>query len=97
MAISYDDSSQLMKDQTFIGRVKVACLHFATYILDEPSATPAHNTRERWAMTVLSDSDAQAMKVTPTVVLDTAVQAAGGAIDDASLQTAVETAVQKLI
>ena len=97
MAITYDQSAALMKDVTFIGRVKVACLKFAAFILDEAASTPAHNTRFRWAQNAIVDSDAVAQKVTPNVVMDPAVQTNGAAITDANLQTATETAIQDLL
>jgi len=97
MALTYDDSASLMRDATFIGRIKVACLKFANYILDEPSSTAAHNTRYRWAQNTVVDADAVASKIAPGVVMDPQVQTDGSGITDAALQTSVETAVQKLL
>jgi hypothetical protein len=48
MAMNYQDSSALMTDMAFRGRVKVACLHWAAYVMGEPSATPAHNAWYRY-------------------------------------------------
>jgi len=97
MALTYEQSADLMKDQTFRGRVGVACINFARYITDEDPATPAHSTRIRWAQTTLMSPEATVNQVTPTVVMDGAVQADGAAISDANLQTAVETSVNKLL
>src|SRR5262249_39997683 len=97
MAISYEESQTLMRDMAFIGRVKVACLKFANYIMNEPTATPAHNTRYRWAQNAMVDSDAVAGKVTPNVVMDSQVQTDGAAITDANLQTSVETTLNFMI
>src|SRR5262245_6613466 len=97
MAITYDQSSALMKDAVFVGRVKVACLKFANFIIDEAPTTAAHNTRYKWAQNTLIDSDAVATKVAPNVVMDPAVQTSGAAITDAALQTATETAIQDLL
>jgi len=97
MALSYDESATLMRDVSFVGRIKVACLHFATFILDEPSSTAAHNTRYRWAQNTLVDADAVATKVAPAVVMDPQVQTDGSSITDANLQSSVETAVQKML
>jgi len=95
--MTYDESSTLMTDMTFRGRIKVACLSFATYILNEAVSTPAHSSRVRWAQSVAQSPDMQASQVQPMVVMDTQVQADGAAITDANLQTAVETTVNKLL
>jgi len=95
--MTYDESAALMKDPAFIGRVKVACLGYATYIFDEPVTTPAHNSRLRWAQNTMIQPDSVAQGVTPPTVMDTAVQDAGPAIEDAALQSAVENTVNKLL
>jgi nicotinic acid phosphoribosyltransferase len=98
MTMSYDETAQLMRDATFRGRVSVACVNFSRYITDEAVSTPAHATRYRWAQATLLSPENAVNQVMPTVVTDTAVQDAGGAaITDASLQSAVETAVNKLL
>jgi hypothetical protein len=86
-----------MNDMKFRGRVKTACLRFATSILDELGTVPAHGARSRWANQCVLQPDMAAAQVTPPTVLDPAVQTAGSAIDDAGLQNAVETAIQKLM
>jgi hypothetical protein len=97
MALTYEETADLMKDATFRGRVSVACVNFARYITDEASSTPAHSTRYKWAQQTLAVPEAAVNQVIPTVVTDTAVQADGAAITDANLQSAVETAVNKLL
>lgn len=97
MALTYEQSASLMVDDTFRGRVKVACLTFANYIASEAPNVPAHNTRVKWAQQTFQMPDGSAQQVTPLVVMDQAVQSAGAAIDDASLQTAVENAINKMI
>lgn len=97
MALSYEESAALMQDATFRGRVKVACINFARYITDEPSSTPAHSTRIKWAQQTLVNPETAVNQVTPTVVMDGQVQTDGAAITDPNLQTAVETAVNKLL
>jgi hypothetical protein len=91
--LDYTNSALLMNDMTFRGRVKVACLKFATYIQGEPDITPAHNTRFKWAQNTIANPDQTAGAVAPSVVMDPAVQSAGDTIDDASLQSAVENAI----
>lgn len=97
MALSYEQSAELMKDPVFQGRVKVACITYARYITDEASSTPAHSTRIRWAQQTLVVPDSAVAQVTPTVVMDGVVQGAGAAVTDEALQGAVETAVNKLL
>jgi hypothetical protein len=92
--LTYDTSAQLMNDMSFRGRVKVACLHFATYIQGEAVTTPAHNTRYTWAQGCLQNPDVSVNRFTPAVVMDPAVQGAGDTITDAALQTATEDAIQ---
>src|SRR5262245_28266147 len=97
MALTYEQTADLMKDSVFRGRVSVACTNFARYITDEPASTPAHSTRIRWAQQTLLNPDIAVNQVIPTVCTDAAVQAAGAAITDPNLQTAVETAVNKIL
>jgi hypothetical protein len=103
MALTYDQSADLMKDPDFFGRVKVGCLTYARYITDEPATTPAHSTRIKWAQQALLVPDSAASQVIPTCVMDTAVQDAGvdaeghSLITDAALQGAVETSINKLL
>jgi hypothetical protein len=95
--LTYADSAALMRNDAFVARVKVACLHFADYILGEASTTPAHNSRMKWAQHVMDSPDIVAMQVSPPVVMDPAVQEQGEAIGDSDLQQAVETTVNKLL
>ena len=86
-----------MKDPVFVSRIKVACLHYASYIADEASNVPAHNTRMKWAQNTMAAPDTAAYAVAPTVVMDGQVQTDGAAITDAALQTAVESSLNKLM
>ncbi len=97
MTLTYQESSDLMNDAAFKGRVKIACLHFATYIVGEGPAVPAHTTRVRWAQGVFVSPEAAANQVTPVVVMDAAVQQDGAAITDTALQSAVENSINKMI
>lgn len=97
MALTYEQSAELMNDPAFRGRVKVACLRFATFILDEAPTVPAHSSRIRWAQNTFAMPDAAAGAATPPTVMDGAVQTDGAAITDAVLQTAVETTVNKML
>jgi hypothetical protein len=93
--MTYTESAALMTDGDFRGRVKVACLKFATAIFDEAGSVTAHNSRMRWAAQCYQQPDQIAAQVQPPTVMDSAVQSAGAAIDDAALQSAVEAAINK--
>lgn len=97
MALDYLQSSTLMLDPTFRGRVKVACLKFADYISDEPITTPAHSARLRWAGNVWQSPDMAAANVTPQTVMEPQVQTDGDKVTDVDLQVAVETVVNKIL
>jgi len=97
MALTYAESAALMRDPAFVDRVKVACLKFADFILNEPTTTPAHNTRLRWAQQTETNPDLIAQQTTPPTVMDAAVQADGSAITDANLQSAVETTINRMM
>jgi hypothetical protein len=97
MALTYEDSALLMKDEVFRGRITVACLKYADYIVGEAASTPAHTTRTKWAQSTMSAPETAAMVVQPTVVMDPAVQQDGAAITDAALQSAVENTINKMM
>jgi hypothetical protein len=92
--LNYDTTAQLSNDMNFRGRIRTACMHFAVYIQGEAPATTAHNTRYEWAMRCVRNPDMQAAQFAPAVVMDPNVQSGGDGINDAGLQTAVETAIQ---
>lgn len=95
--LTYDQSAQLMTDYTFRGRVKTACLKFAMSITNEASNAPAHTSRMRWAQQCYQQPDIVAGQVQPPTVMDPNVQTTGSAIDDDTLQGAVEAVANQLI
>lgn len=95
MPMTYEESAALMQDPEFRGRVKVACLKYADSIIGEPSTTPAHNTRLKWAQMTTQAPDSVAVSIQNPVVMDAAVQESGAAIEDAALQGSVEATVNK--
>lgn len=97
MGLSYSDSAALMMDTTFRGRIKTALLHFASYVMGESPGTAAHNSRYKWAQQAYLSPDAVALQLQPIVVMDANVQANGSSVDDPTLQTAVETAINSII
>ena len=97
MALTYEQSATLMADEEFRGRTQVACLKYATYIVDEPPSTPAHATRIKWAQSTMVAPQTAAMIIQPTVVMDGAVQQDGAAITDEDLQSAVENTINKMM
>lgn len=97
MSLTYEESAALMGNTQFKGRVKVACLHFAAYVNSEPTNTPAHTSRVRWAQNCVLNPDGTANQITPPAVMEPPVQAAGAAVTDANLQTAVETVINSFL
>lgn len=101
MALSYQQSSNLMQDVNFRGRIQVACLKFATYIYGEASNVTAHNSRRNWASSVFQNPINAASQVQPIVVMDPNVQGSttgdGSDVDDPTLQSATENAVNSII
>jgi hypothetical protein len=97
MALTYENSAALMTDAAFRGRIKVSCIKFADFILNEAATVPAHNARVRWANSTFQNPEQAAYQVQPPTVMDPAVQTAGAAITDAALQSAVEGVINKMI
>lgn len=97
MSLTYEESAALMSDFAFRGRVKVSALKYADSILVEANTVPAHNTRERWALSCFQNPDMVATQLQPPVVMDAAVQAAGAEIADSALQGSVEAVVNKMM
>ena len=97
MALTYEESAALIDNMVFRSRTKIACLHYATYITDEPANTPAHSTRIKWAQQTLIAPDVAVMNIMPTLVMDDQVQLDGVAITDAALQLATERSINKLL
>jgi hypothetical protein len=97
MALDYAGSAALMNDLDFRGRVKVACLKYAGFISLEAADVPAHSTRLKWANNTMLMPDGAAGTVTPTVVMDPAVQEAGATITDGALQSATEGAINRMM
>lgn len=95
--MTYEESNALMNDMIFRGRVKVAALKYAGSIFIEADATPAHNTRLRWANDTYMNPDAAAGRLQPPTIMDPAVQTAGAEIADVELQGAVEGVVNKMM
>lgn len=90
MALSYQQSSDLMKDPVFIGRVKIACMHYAKY-----------RGKGAWATLVTQSPDVAAANILPVIIMDDNIQNSsvgdGSDVPDATLQGVVETAVNNLL
>ena len=97
MALTYQQSSDLMNDFQFRGRIKVAALKYATALFDEAANVEWHNSHVAWAQKMYQNPDAVATQLHSPVVMDAAVQSAGAAITDDALQGAVEALVKKLV
>lgn len=97
MAIDYKTSADLMHDPEFNGRTRIACLHYAQFISNEATTVPAHVTRLAWAQKTFDNSENAVNEIMPILIMDPKVQAAGTAITDEDLQSALETSVNKTI
>ena len=97
MAIDYKTSSDLMHDEAFLGRTRIACLTYAAYIADEAITVPAHTTRLKWAQATFRDSENAVNEIMSILIMDAKVKQFGAAITDADLQSALETSVNKTI
>ena len=90
MSLSYQQSSDLMKNTDFIGRIKVACMHYSKY-----------RGKGAWATLVVQSPDVAAANILPIVIMDDSIQNSsagdGSDVPDATLQTAVETAVNNML
>jgi hypothetical protein len=94
--MTYDESALLMTNLQFRGRIRVAVLKYADYIMGESPAEAAHFTRVRWAQAAFQNPDNAALQVQPATVMDANVQEHGPEISDAALQSAVETTLNRL-
>ena len=93
--MTYLEAAALARDIEFQGRVKIAALTFAAFVLLEAPDTPGHIARLRWALLAIEQPDFQASRLQPLVVIDPAVSAAGAAIADAELQSVVEVVISR--
>jgi len=102
MALSYDQTSALMKDLQFQGKIKVAAVKYsdAIGIIDNQSVASRVNL-VKWSFRCAQQPDMVANELQPYVVWDPKIQAADidenghSLVSDADLQTAVETTVNK--
>jgi hypothetical protein len=98
-----EETSTLMSNIIFRGRIKVEALRYADSILLEPASTAAHNTRVKWSNATFQAPDQAAQTLQPLVTMDPAVQGAAvdpdgdSAISDAALGGAVQAAVNKIL
>jgi len=77
MAMTSDESAYLMTELSFKGRIRVFLISYAETILNEPTSTPRHKSGVDWAVETHRNSDARAMQIQPTVVMDPGIQQAG--------------------
>ena len=95
--MTYQESSDLMNDFQFRGRIKVAALILADRYLIEAPNTPAHNSRYKWGQNTFLNPEAVSAQLHPAVVMDPQVQTDGANIADDPLKAAVEAVVNKII
>jgi len=104
MPLTYDQAGALQSNIPFGLRVKVALVKFANYIANEEPSVAQHAARWRWASNTLQNLDGVLRQVQPNVVMQPAILAGDidatdgdSTVDDATLQTAVETVANQFI
>jgi hypothetical protein len=92
---TYDELLQAAADTGLINHVRVAVFVSATNIMTEATATTNHANRLLWAKTVFNDPAAAGAKMMWPVLAQnkTATLAAITGADDATVQAAVDAAV----
>lgn len=85
--MTFEESAQLINDQAFRGRVKVAALLYAQYLSQQPNLG---NAKQTWIRQTMQAPDQAAQLLSPNVVINPNVQQAGAAVTDANLQAAVQ-------
>lgn len=96
--MTYEESAALINDQAFRGRIKVACLTYASRILRGGETGPgASQAANRWATGTFQQPDIAAEVATGPTVMEPGVQGQGANIDDGALQFSVENAVNKTL
>jgi hypothetical protein len=106
MALDYDQSAKLRTNIVFQGRIASAALVWAQYKLAAPVdvTQPVKRREFYYAEGIVANANQKAATLQPIVVQDGSVQGADidatdgdSTITDAALQTAVETAIGKLV
>jgi len=106
MALDYKQSAQLRTNLVFNGRIASAALKWSDSILANTAIdiTLLENRKSvNYAQQVYANSNGEATRLQPIVVQDPAVQAqdlgedGDSLITDAYLQSAVETAIDKIL
>lgn len=93
--MTYEESAQLIQNPQFRGRIKVACLTYASRIISQGGG--ASNALLRWCNQTMQMPDQAAQNVQGPAVMEPGVQSQGANIDDGSLQFSVENAVNKML
>lgn len=97
MALTSEESANLMNDFDFRGKIKVSALRYADYILNEAPSTQGHTARIRWATSTFQNPEQASMLLHPPVVMDPAIQQSGKDATDQEIQSAVEGVVNKFL
>jgi len=107
MALDYHQSAQLRTNLQFNGRIASAALKWADSILSDSAldVTDLENRKSfNYGQAVYQNPNGEANRLQPVVVQDPAVQAqdldpetGDSLITDAYLQSAVESAIRKII
>ena len=92
--LSLEQSAQLMNDNDFRGRVKVALLNIALQTIQQANQGLS---KQRWAQSTIGSPDLAAVQLIGSVVLQPGVQEMGTNIDDGTLAFAVGNALNSTL
>jgi len=85
--MTFEESAQLMTNPQFRGRVKVAALQYAQYLITLPSLS---NSRSNWVRSTIQSPDSTAQTLVSSVVMNVNVQTYGANVSDPDLAAAVQ-------
>jgi len=92
--MTLEESAALMIDPTFISRVKVAALSYATNLNLQAGLA---RSRQLWIQQTLLMPDATASQLVPATVMNVNVQGAGASVTDENLQAAVQVVADSMM
>lgn len=101
---TYVQLSDLAADSVFAKRCAFSILKYGQYIADEAADTAFHTSRYRWAIQAVTNPDGVAAPLLKRIAFDPIfsnidpwvdVASALAAVNDATLQAAVENAVNR--
>jgi hypothetical protein len=95
---TYAEIITLSRDAAFLGKLEVAVVKYAEYILNEAANVDYHTVRARWADSVVtSGAGGVVSRIALPVALDSVIQDNLNTYTDAQLQAAAEVRIQRIM